>query len=155
MHHIGWLWKENKKQQNTLNRKQKGDRSRETMLPATECADHAPTLGTSSATENRGRTPEPPGNQPPHLGRQVVTHTGQIRELPPWRVQATRREPVRPWLEAAGPEEAGDPYGEARAFKSPPEKSRSDYKEKPKTNKTKSGKLRRKHRKKSLPNPEP
>jgi hypothetical protein len=91
MHHTGCLWKENKKQQNTLNRKSKRDWSRETTPPATARADHTPTLRTSSATENRRMTPESPGNHPPHLERQAVIHTRQIRELPPWRVQATRR----------------------------------------------------------------
>lgn len=40
-----------------------------------------------------------------------------------------RGELARPWLEAAGPEEAEYPRGEARALRKPAGESRSDYKE--------------------------
>jgi len=62
-----------------------------------------------------------------------------------------RGEPAQPWLEAAGLEEAGDPCGEALALKKLARVSRFNYKEKPKTNKTKSGKLCWRHRKSRSP----
>jgi hypothetical protein len=120
MQHTDWLWKENKKQQNTLSRKPKRDRSWETTLPVTACAGHAPRRGPPLQQKIAGRPPN----------HQETTH--HTLEDKPWPTRAERGESARPWLEAAGPEEAGDPCGKVRALRKPTRESRSDYKENPK-----------------------